>query len=118
MRMLVALAIFAVTGAQSAHAEWSRWLASNQYQAFFNYQLSLRRYPAKVQIGNFDGHVRYRADFRRIPQGASFVSHHGFGDAAFSKKDAELENRGYRRVSRDRMEYDGGVVNMGTWVRY
>ncbi|MGW8205708.1 MAG: hypothetical protein ACWGMY_01965 [Hyphomicrobiaceae bacterium] len=104
--------------AQSAQAGWSRWLGKGQYQAYFNYQLSVGRYPAKVQIGNFDGHVCYRANFHRIPQGANFVSHHGLGDAAFSKSNANLARQGYRRISRDRMEYDGGVINMGTWIRY
>jgi hypothetical protein len=51
-------------------------------------------------------------------QGANFVSHHGLGDVAFSKRDANLARQGYRRISRDRMEHDGGVVNMGTWIRY
>ncbi len=95
-----------VANTWATYAGWSKWLARNKYQVFFNYQVFIGRYPAEVQIGNFEQHVRYRSDFCWLPplrllHFASRVRHR-----------LQLESRGCREFREIGWSGDGGVLNM------
>ena len=117
MRMLFALMLFAAAGAQSAHAGWSKWMDHTSYHSYFNWQRTLGKYPAKVEVGNFDGHIKYRGDFRKLPSGSGFASFRRMSDAQFNAKNSHFTSKGFVLVWHQRMVHDGGVDNVATWFK-
>ena len=117
MRLLVAMMLFVMAGTSAAQAAWSKWMDSDSYNSFFRYQRMLGNYPAKVEVGNFDGHIKYRGDFRTLPKGSGFASFRRMSDAQFKANHSKYTSQGYILVWYLRMVHDGGVDNVATWFK-
>ncbi len=116
---LILAAIFLVSAPTPSTAQQvqTEWLTSDQYQAYFNSQVSgSGLVPTYVEADVFHGQLYYYATFQRL-NGIGWATHHGLSDASFNQRNNQYLSQGYRLVHHQRFTGAGRVVNQGVWHR-
>jgi len=93
------------------------WLNASDYQAKFDEQVGLDRYPIIVEGRCVNNTPQYRATFVAYPpQKFRFWSHHNLDDKGYNELKSRLQSEGYRAISEQNFVCDGVKIYQGTWV--
>jgi Polyglycine hydrolase-like, structural repeat len=71
------------------------WLTAAQYQLAFNKKVRDGFYPSKVQGRCKDDGEQFYAEWKQIPLGAGFFSHHAITKEFYERKNHEYVSQGY-----------------------
>lgn len=73
----------------------SEWMSSYQYQQEFNAKSQNGFYPSLVEGKCTSAGERFRVEWKTIPPGAFFASHHGLSKETYESTNAYYSSQGY-----------------------
>ena len=119
-KMFVASSKYSNSDRNRDLSEYTAWMSATEFQYEFDNQMSLRRYPPKVEGRNNNGRSEYRATFEPFPEGAFYYwTHHGIDKSFYDRKYSELNRQRYTLKSLQTFIDRNGIERyQATWVRY
>ena len=96
----------------------SDWLTSAQYQQEFNTRLQKGFYPRAVE-GKCQGDgEQFRTEWKILPLGVGFASHHGLTKEGYDNKNREYSSKGYSLESLLNFKDCSGIERyQATWLK-
>ena len=98
--------------------EKAEWLTAAQYQQAFDRQLKEGYYPDKVEGRCEGGSEQFHVDWKGIPIGAGFYSHHAIPKEFYERKNQEYVSSGYSLESLNKFKDCSGTDRyQATWFK-
>jgi polyglycine hydrolase-like protein len=99
-------------------SEKAEWLTAAQYQQAFDKQVKEGFYPDKVEGRCESGTEQFHAEWKGIPSGATFVSHHGITKEFYERRNQALVSKGYSLQSLNTFKNCSGANSyQATWFK-
>jgi len=114
--VVVVGAILAVNAFRTAPDD--DWLTSAEYQQEFDARLKKGFYPHELLGECRSGGEKFRADWRAIPSGASFLAHHGMTRQDYDRRNGDYLAKGYSLGSLKHFRDCSGMERyQATWLK-
>ena len=95
-----------------------QWMTSAQYQREFDTRAQKGFYPHEVEGECQSDGEKFRADWRAIPSGASFLAHHGMTRQDYDRRNHEYPTKGYALGSVNQFKDCSGIDRyQATWLK-
>jgi len=96
----------------------AEWLTSDQYQREFNKHVRDGFYPAKLEAKCESGYEQFHVEWKGLPLGVDFVSHHGVSKEFYESKNQEYVSNGYALESLNiAKDCSGKDMYQATWFK-
>ena len=82
-----------------ANANSTEWLTSAEYQKTLNKKVKDGFYPSRVEGRCDNDYEQFRAEWKGIPLGTRFFSHHGLTKESYETRNQEYISKGYSLIS-------------------
>jgi hypothetical protein len=98
--------------------EKAEWLTAAEYQLEFNKKASEGFYPDKVEGRCESGSEQFHAEWKALPLGESFASHHAVTKEVYESKNQEYVSEGYSLESLYKFKDCSGTDRyQATWLK-